>query len=237
MSKKKFLVLDLGNTDIKFGVFQTDYEIFGRGWDELDEFIGRHGFDYALVSNVALKEHEELLKNRIPKLQFLHEIKNIPVLNLYKTPHTLGQDRLCNAVAIHNSSNGNAALSIDVGTCLKFDFVNAQGEYLGGSISPGLQMRFKALHEFTANLPQISSWDGTRLIGTDTHSSITSGVVEGMANEINETIRRYESEYENLTIFLTGGDLKHFENAIKYRIFADPNLTLRGLKIILEANV
>jgi type III pantothenate kinase len=158
-------------------------------------------------------------------------------VNQYKTPNTLGQDRLANAIAIQKATTENAAISVDVGTCLKFDFVDEHGNYLGGSISPGLHMRFKALQKYTANLPLIENWEEHPMIGMDTKSSIVSGVVEGMTNEINETLRRYQEKHERLTIFMTGGDYTHFENAINYRIFADPNLTLRGLKLILEANV
>jgi type III pantothenate kinase len=235
--KPKFLVIDFGNTDLKFGFFANQVVETGRGWDALKTTLVKYPIEHVLVSNVASKERIAELKKLIPHFLQLLEIKAIPLDNRYATPETLGQDRLANAVAIKYLKQDGAALSIDIGTCLKFDFVDTFGSYLGGSISPGLRMRFQALHHFTANLPLIEHWEKTELIGNDTKSSLVSGVIEGMTNEINETIRRYQEHNENLTIFLTGGDSVYFENAINCRIFADPNLTLHGLKIILEANV
>lgn len=234
---KNLLVIDLGNTDIKFGFYNPNVWRCERGWEKLEELSQTLKIDHALVSNVASEDNIQKLRKWIPEVLLLNELVHIPIVNAYKTPHSLGQDRLANAVAISKLKESGAALSIDVGTCLKFDFVDMHGVYQGGSIAPGLHVRFRALHEFTANLPHITQWKNSELIGTDTTSSLISGVIEGMTNEINETIRRYHQVYGNLTIFLTGGDSMHFENAINYRIFADPNLTLRGLKIILEANV
>ena len=238
MSKfTKYLVIDLGNTDLKFGVYTDSLILTGRGWDTFIQFVENESVHHCLVSNVASLDHEERLKKLLPDVLFLKNIKHIPLDIQYETPHTLGQDRLANAVAISHLTRSGAALCIDVGTCLKFDFIDENHAYLGGSIAPGINMRFRALHEYTANLPLIKSWDIPKLIGTDTQSSLISGVIEGMTNEINATIQRYQEHYKKLTIFLTGGDHIHFENAIKSRIFADPNLTLQGLKIILEANV
>lgn len=238
MSKfTKYLVVDLGNTDLKFGVYTESLILTGRGWDALLQFVEHDHVHFSLVSNVASSDHEARLKKLLPDILFLKNIKHIPLNNQYETPHTLGQDRLANAVAISHLTRSGAALCIDVGTCLKFDFIDEQQAYLGGSIAPGLHMRFRALHEYTANLPLIETWENPKLFGTDTQSSLISGVIEGMSNEINATILRYQEHYKKLTIFLTGGDHIHFENAIKSRIFADPNLTLHGLKIILEANV
>jgi type III pantothenate kinase len=236
-SKLTFLTIDLGNTDLKFGLFQGENLMAGRGWADLEQLCQNHKIDHAIVSNVASEDHLERLKNILPQIVSLRDCKRLPIENKYATPETLGQDRLCNAVAIKHLKNDGAALSIDLGTCLKFDFVNEYDAYCGGSIAPGMRMRFQALHQFTANLPHIENWNESSLIGDDTASSLVSGVIEGITNEINETIRRYKERYQNLTIFLTGGDRVYFENAINCRIFADPNLTLRGLKIILEANV
>ncbi len=237
MSTPALLAIDLGNTDLKFGWFQNDVEFFGRGWDPLEALMQSRSVDQAIVSNVNAEEQLLRVQTLVPSVLSLRDVKQIPIINGYETPNTLGQDRLCNAVAVKHLADGNPALCIDAGTCLKFDFVDAQGVYQGGSIAPGLQMRFRAMHQFTANLPLIEHWENSHLIGKNTVQSMVSGALEGITNEINETLRRYSKRYENLTIFLTGGDAAHFENAIIYRIFADPNLTLHGLKIILEANV
>jgi len=232
-----YLVVDLGNTALKFGLFIGESVHFGRSYEELVHVVNQHHFDYSLISSVSTIEFTNDVKKIVPNALLFSQLNIVPIQNLYATPDTLGYDRIANAVAIMNAKDSGAALSIDIGTCLKFDFVDNTGAYIGGSISPGLRMRFRALHEYTANLPLIVSWDDSLMIGQDTHSSLVSGVVEGMTNEINETIRRYQERCENLTIYLTGGDSVYFENAINYRIFADPNLTLKGLKIILEANV
>lgn len=237
LTVNNFLVIDQGNTAIKFGVFKNQTSFFGRGWFELKKIIEENNVQHAILSNVAASELQEEIKKLLPRVLFLNPNMKIPLNNLYATPNTLGSDRLANAVAINQLKQSGSALCIDIGTCLKFDFVNEEGSYLGGSISPGMRMRFKSLHDYTKKLPLINKWDTTQLIGNDTASSIVSGVVEGMSNEINQTIHRYSMQYSELTIFLTGGDYAYFENAINYRIFADPNLTLHGLKIILEANV
>lgn len=235
--KDSLLVVDLGNTDVKFGFFHQTIELIGRGWLELKQCIEENKPIHALISNVSSSENLNEILKFLPHAITFDSIAFKPIVNKYASPETLGQDRLANAVAIKHRVNSGSALSIDLGTCLKFDFVDEYGQYLGGSIAPGMRMRFRALSEFTANLPHIKEWENHVLIGTDTSSSMVSGVIEGMTNEINETISRYLKHYQNLTIFLTGGDSVHFENAIKYPIFADPNLTLHGLKIILEANV
>ena len=144
---------------------------------------------------------------------------------------------MANAVAIAHLSDGLPALAVDTGTCLKFDFVDDKRNYQGGSISPGLMMRFKAMHEFTANLPMIETWSEKKLIGTTTQESLVSGALIGMENEISATIQRYQSQQKDLRIFMTGGDLKYFDFELKNPIFAHENLTLLGLKLILDKNV
>jgi type III pantothenate kinase len=236
-TKTIHLVIDLGNTDLKFAYYDEELLFSGRGKDGLKQSLKAQSYDCALISSVAEEADLEEVISWIPKALILNPALKIPIKNKYATPKTLGQDRLANAVAIAHLSKGRAALSIDCGTCLKFDFVDEFGAYKGGSISPGLHMRFKALNHFTANLPLIDAWESEELIGNDTKSSLVSGVLNGMRSEINETIARYLLHNQNLTIYLTGGDASHFENAIKYPIFADSNLTLFGLKLILEANV
>jgi type III pantothenate kinase len=237
LSTSTYLAVDLGNTEVKYAFFQQAKVLSGRGLDALQADLKKHNYDHAIVASVADIARLEQIIQLIPNALVLVADLNIPIKNKYATPETLGQDRLANAVALAHLSAGKAALSIDCGTCLKFDFVDENGHYLGGSIAPGLHMRFKALNSFTANLPLIESWETENLIGTDTKSSLVSGVLNGMRSEINETIARYLQHNENLTIYLTGGDASHFENAIKVPIFADSNLTLFGLKLILEANV
>jgi type III pantothenate kinase len=236
-TESTYLVVDLGNTDLKFGFFQENLLLAGRGKSAFQEALKSHSYNHALISSVADQVQLNELISILPDAIIMNSDLRFPVINDYATPKTLGQDRIANAVALNHLRKENAGLCIDCGTCLKFDFVDADGIYKGGSIAPGLQMRFKSLNHYTANLPLIESWQTEALIGNDTKSSLVSGVLNGMRSEINGTLARYLQNTENLTIYLTGGDASHFENAIKYPIFADSNLTLLGLKLILEANV
>ena len=154
----------------------------------------------------------------------------------YDTPKTLGTDRIANAVAAHHYSNTEQALVIDVGTCIKFDLV-LKGKYQGGSISPGYAMRLKAMHEFTGALPQLELEDFSPTIGKSTKQAMLSGVINGIQAEISGFINYYTQQYQQLTIFLTGGDHKRFDKELKNSIFADDNLTIKGLYIILKHNV
>lgn len=237
-----YLCIDHGNTALKFAVFQNR-EILGagQGLEELKQYLEKTPVDKAIVASVGKAETLNVLNSLVPKLHILSEKSNLPIKNTYATPKTLGQDRLANAVAASFLAKNSPALIVDAGTCLKFDFVDGIANYCGGSIAPGLRMRFRALHHFTAALPNLENISDlqqyhTDFIGQSTNNSIAIGVYNGMCNEINETIRRYSDQYEDLTIFLTGGDAQHFENAINYRIFAASNLTLLGLSLILELN-
>jgi type III pantothenate kinase len=244
MSKKAstYLSIDQGNTALKFAVFQNRKMIYnGIGVQPLKDYQAQHAIDKAILSSVGDSEIVESLQALFPNLHVLSSDSKLPITNDYLSPKTLGQDRLANAVAGNFLAKKNPALIIDIGTCLKFDFVDSDSAYKGGAIAPGLRMRYKALEHFTAALPDLSdSQEFTpffeAFVGQNTQESIHVGVYTGMCNEINETIRRYVERYTELTIFLTGGDAHYFENVINYRIFAASNLTLLGLSLILEIN-
>lgn len=236
--RDKWLVVDIGNSRIKFGVFESNsILISGAGIERLQEVLTMFVFRGSIVSSVASKEVTNEIVNILDRPLIASSRLKLPIENLYKTPETLGLDRLANAVAIHFLSSGGPALSVDLGTCLKFDFVNRLGQYEGGAIAPGLMMRFRAMNTFTANLPLVKDWSIKPLIGRSTHESLIAGGLVGMENEIIGTIDRYQKENEDLKIFMTGGDLKYFDFERKNPIFADENLTLLGLKLILELNV
>ena len=151
-------------------------------------------------------------------------------------PETIGADRiaLC-AAAVHlNPHQHNLAISL--GTCITYNFISNTHEFLGGSISPGMQMRFRSMHEQTALLPLITPTKDFPLVGYDTKTNLLSGVVWGMAAEINGIIEAYEAKYSNFNVLLTGGDLSYFVPRLKKRIFADPNLIFKGLYAISETN-
>lgn len=165
---------------------------------------------------------------------------SLPVKNLYKTPETLGKDRIANAAGANYYFPGRNVLSIDAGTCIKYDFVNSENEYSGGAISPGLDMRFKALHHFTAQLPLIKKMKsgGENLIGQTTKDSILSGVQNGVMAEISGIINQYRDKFKKVSVIITGGDSIFINTLVskKNRIFAVPDLTLLGLNIILDFN-
>jgi type III pantothenate kinase len=159
---------------------------------------------------------------------------SLPFKNLVKAPG-LGPDRLCAAIAARAMFPDNPALAIDAGTCLKFDFVSADAVYHGGSISPGLQMRFDAMHRGTGKLPLlIPGKTAPTLNGKNTEEAMRSGAQLGMAIEIEGRIEHYLKQYPDLKVVITGGDIKHLPMSAKNNIFAEPNLVLNGLFILLS---
>jgi type III pantothenate kinase len=161
----------------------------------------------------------------------------MPLKILYKTPATLGVDRLAAACGARALFPLQHCLTIDAGTCVTFDFIDMDGNYYGGAISPGMNMRFQALHTFTARLPLVSPAGEANLIGDSTESSIRSGVINGLAAEIDGIIHQYQLKFEGLRAILCGGDALFFENKLKASIFASPELVLVGLNSILIYNV
>jgi len=176
------------------------------------------------------------LKKLFPVL-LLDEKTPVPFKSKYQTPSTLGNDRKANIAGAMKLFPGKDVLVIDVGTCLKTDFINEAGEYLGGSISPGLEMRFKSLKHFTARLPLVTYESFDELTGNSTKNSILSGVINGMMMEIEGFIEKYDLKYSNLSVILTGGDTYVFDKNLKISIFVAPYLSLSGLNEILIYNV
>lgn len=228
------LILDIGNTRAKSALFNgrelVQQDSFSVDKDRIKQIIEQHSGKIIYSSVVDL--HFTFEPKTMSNLVVLSQMTRIPIKNLYQNPETLGNDRLANAVAINAFTKNSNGLAIDCGTCLKFDLVK-NNEYLGGSISPGLQMRFKALHTFTDKLPLIEPKEFDRLNGMNTQESILSGCYRGMLSEMKHTISDYESQFGKLDIYLTGGDHLFFANHLKNRIFADPFLTLKGLNEIL----
>ena len=162
----------------------------------------------------------------------------LPIRNLYATPQTLGTDRLAAVIGAYEETKQLTgryapALVIDAGTAITYDFINARGEYLGGNISPGVEMRFKALHQFTSRLPLTEAEGPHPSIGHSTDTAIRCGVMDGVRHEIEGFIRSFSVKQSNLLIFLTGGDSIEFDERIKNRIFADKFLVAKGLNSIL----
>lgn len=236
------LVIDFGNTRVKAALFKGHELIEAKVYNSADELAEDKAFFSAanrciigsvLNSDKRIPEALNAIKNI---LFFTSEIK-IPLKNSYKTVATLGSDRLAAAIGAYSLYPMKNSLVIDAGTCLKFNFTAANGEYLGGAISPGLQVRFKALKHFTDKLPLVEmNYDFDKIIGQTTEESILSGVVNGILQETEGVINEYKKMYPDLTIVVCGGDTDFFAKRLKNRIFAHPHLVMVGLNETLIFN-
>jgi len=238
------LVIDIGNTLQKIAVFHNDEMVYCQSFPVITESILTSIFNqfpvkYSIISSVDEVDTQvvDFLKNKTQWISYSHETE-MPVTILYKTAETLGLDRIANAVGAAALFPNQNTLSIQAGTCLVFDFVNEKNEYLGGSISPGLQMRFEALHEKTKKLPLIKKPDCyPDFLGTDTNSSILCGVVRGMLYEMDGFINDYIAKYKKIKILLTGGDAGYLHKLLKNTTTHIPNLVLTGLNEIIKKNM
>ncbi|WP_018668822.1 type III pantothenate kinase [Bacteroides gallinarum] len=237
------LIIDIGNTVAKIAVFKDKdiVEVFydsNQTLESLPDIYAKYTVGKAIVATVIdLNEKvlAQLARLPVPVL-WLNEKTPLPVENLYETPRTLGYDRMAAVVGAYEQFPGKNMLVIDAGTCITYEFVDAAGRYHGGNISPGVQMRFKALHEFTGRLPLISR-EGRRLpLGKDTETAIREGVLKGLEYEITGYIMAMKHKYPELLVFLTGGDDFSFDTNLKSGIFADRFLVLKGLNRILNYN-
>ena len=238
------LIIDVGNTRVKVAVFEKSKvkSVFvfkkSRIISELKKIISKHDISASImssVSNISEKTRQKItiLLNPI----YLDSEISVPFKNLYETPKTLGVDRIALAAAAIEQYPKKDVLIIDAGTCITFDFINCEKEYLGGAISLGIAMRYKALHSFTSKLPLLEKNEIFNFIGTNTNTSIHSGVVNGVCNEIDGVINQYKIKYRDLTVVLTGGDTNFLAKQLKSGIFAHPNFVLEGLHTVLTYNL
>ncbi len=230
---KTTLVIDAGNTRIKVGVFIEEQlkEIFYFGnqeWGQLKTFLLEYHFDQSILSSVRSEKETTWLLQMMPNSIYFKNEGELPFSHNYRTPNTLGSDRIANIIGATKLSN-TANLIIDIGTCIKFDLVDQEHIYQGGSISPGINLRYRSLSEFTGALPLIEDYTIPPVIGTSTNECIQSGVMLGIQSEIDCFIQHYEKQYETITIFVTGGDAHCFDIQAKNGIFVELNLTLIGL--------
>jgi type III pantothenate kinase len=238
------LIIDVGNSFVKLAVFNGD-KIKYKKIVELDLVLEEikvlkqkeHSIKKAIMSSVGRLNEEAIdqIKNCVDLLVLSSKTK-LPFKNLYKTPKTLGVDRIALVSASVNKFPECNVLIIDAGTCITYDFVTANNEYLGGAISPGLHMRYKALHNLTANLPLLRPGKPKNIIGKTTKESIHSGVAYGVIMEIEGVIGSYQEKYSDLTVILTGGDGNFLSKQLKSSIFATSKFLLEGLNFILQFN-
>ncbi len=234
-----YAVLDIGNTFGKMALYEQGKQLFfERGKvKSLIKSLKKVKTKAILVCSVAQSKDELTATfKEFRNLIILDNNTSLPIINGYGTPETLGYDRLAGAVAAHYLFPGEHCLLIDMGTAIKYDYIDSEAVFRGGIISPGLQMRFKALHTFTKKLPLLEADNIPELIGNSTDSCIKSGVVNGIIAELNGIIERYQKKLD-LKILISGGDAGFFESQINYPTFAAPNLVLDGLYRILIHNV
>ena len=237
------LVIDIGNTASKIAIFEQGVikettRCSNQSLDGIETLCHRYPIQKGILSSVVTINDDirnQLNQLPFPILEFSWQTP-IPIRNLYDTPQTLGVDRLAAVIAAYTLKPHCPALVIDAGTCITYDFIDEQGQYQGGNISPGMEMRFKALHTFTDKLPKVDASGETPAYGKSTETAIRSGVIRGIEHEIRGYIQQLKKNYPSLLVFLTGGNEFSFDTNLKSGIFADGFLVLKGLNRILEYN-
>ena len=231
------LVVDVGNSRIKVAVFEgnTLLEVFVFSKIELELTMKNILIKFEKVSDLLVSSVGDVGKqsflayNNAVKIHFLTNEDHFPFQNAYKTPRTLGIDRMVLAAGATLQFPKMNRLVIDAGTCVTYDFIDENDTYRGGAISPGLQLRYEALHNYTAKLPLLTAQSPEGLIGTSTAGSIHCGVVNGFVYEMDGFITAYKAKYSNFIIILTGGDTEFLAKRLKNTIFANSNFLLESL--------
>ena len=242
--EKVNLVIDIGNTVAKLAIFDHEdiVEIIrgsNHSLDCLPMLCNKYSIERMIIASVITLSNtikRQLKKVDIPILELTHKTP-VPIQNMYKTPETLGMDRLAAVVGANYLCPDKNLLVIDAGTALTYEFIDAQGRYWGGNISPGIYIRFKTLNACCDKLPLIEKGGDLPEFGYSTETAIRAGVIKGIEFEIMGYIRLMQKKYPDLLVFLTGGDKFSFDTNLKSIIFADRFLVLKGLNRILNYNV
>ncbi|MEP7128024.1 MAG: type III pantothenate kinase [Chitinophagales bacterium] len=236
------LTIDFGNTLVKVAVFEMGDMVHIESHanftiKKLQAVLKKFPVSGAIVSSVVNDSGpvESFLRKSYHYVK-LNPSTSLPIKNQYETPGTLGMDRLAGMAGANSMLSGKNVLVINAGTCITYDVITAQATYFGGNITPGLEMRLKALNTFTDRLPLVRKQFSNELFGRSTSSSILTGVVQGSYFEMMGFIATYKKTYRGLKVVLTGGDAPIFETMSKSKIFAVPNLVLYGLNKILDLN-
>lgn len=234
------LVLDIGNSRIKLAVFRKDkivrHMIFDRlRVKDIQAVKKTYPFEWVIFSSVRASNPyviQHLSKNY--HLIELNSNTKTPLKNLYKTKNTLGMDRWASVIGAHSRFPNKNVLVIDMGTCVKYDFVDARGNYHGGNIAPGLQMRLESMHVMTGKLPLVSKKYNSDFLGKSTKQALQNGAVWGLKLEIEGFIKTLTEKWPDITIILSGGDSKYFGEIVESKIFVLPELVLIGLNETLK---
>ena len=238
------LIIDIGNTRTKFSVFNHGEEMISVPVAELSSaHIELLHKEYPQIEKVilsAVKDYSPELKKRLqdhfPFFLELDESTPLPIENHYKTKGTLGKDRLAGVIGAVHLYPGTNILVIDAGTAITYDLITKDRQYLGGNISPGIDMRYRALHQFTGKLPLVTKKEFTGLYGQSTEEALRAGVQHGVVFEADNAINAFKEFYKNLYVIITGGDANFFDKKLKNSFFVHFNLIAIGLNRILEHN-
>ncbi|GGE13949.1 type III pantothenate kinase [Psychroflexus salis] len=241
------LVIDVGNTKVKYALFNESkklivskaesHQLFKKQLDHIFEAYPKIQNSIVSASGKVDINWLSLLNKNTNCIEFSHKTA-IPIQNQYQTKHSLGVDRIALAVAANFIYPKKNCLIVDLGTCITYDFILQSGVYLGGAISAGIDMRFKAMHNFTEKLPLITMLDRIpqNYIGQTTEESLKIGVFQAVVHEIEGFYNQYIADYKDLTLVLTGGNAQVLAERVKNSIFANSNFQLFGLHQILIYN-
>ena len=236
------LCLDFGNTRLKAGIFESgvfveEMVLPDDSVETIEALLGRYQPQKSILSSVV--NHNARIENILSASTIFHKLSHHTKLNFTASvakPESIGADRLALAAAAVHFFPGKNNLIIGLGSCITYNFVNQYHQFLGGAISPGMEMRFKSMHDYTARLPLVQKeWDFP-VIGYDTKTNLQSGVIAGISFEIDGCIDFYANKYSNFNVVLTGGDAGYFARHLKNKIFADLKFLFKGLYAISEVN-
>ena len=236
------LCLDFGNTRLKAAIFRNDelvkeFFLADDSIETITSVLDEHQPERSILSSVI--NHHSAIEILLSSKTVFHKLSHLTTVNFTSPvakPETIGADRLALVAAAVHFYPGRNNLVIGLGSCITYNFVNQYHQFLGGSISPGMDMRFKAMNDFTAKLPLVQADWNYPLIGYDTKTNLQSGVITGIACEIDGFIEKYAQKYGNFNVVLTGGDAAYFARRLKNRIFADSNFLFKGLYALSETN-
>lgn len=238
------LIIDLGNTRVKCAVIDsigTILVIIRRPkrycFNVINDLLGKYKIKAAILSNTSSPDESTLdLLNSLSQFIHLDENTALPIVNGYETPKSLGKDRIAAAVSSFLRFKNENVVFVDMGTCITMNFISSEGVFLGGNIHPGISMRLKAMHRFTAKLPLVEISVPEEIFGMSTVKALQNGAVKGAFLEIDAFIQLIQTKFGHIKVLLTGGDAHLFEKWTKNEIFVAPNLVLEGLNEILKYN-
>ena len=236
------LCLDFGNTRMKAAIFEKEFltkEIILKDDSNatIEQLVAAYQPHKSILSSVI--NHNPGIEQVLSKQTIFHKISHLTKVNFTTPvgkPESIGADRLALVAGDVHYFPGKNTLVVGLGSCITYNFINQNHEFLGGGISPGMEMRFKSMHEYTALLPLVQKDWNFPVIGYDTKTNLQSGVIAGIAYEITGFINYYDSKYGNFNVVLTGGDSGYFAGQLKNKIFADLNFLFKGLYALSETN-